>query len=42
MVGGRWVGHNVVGGSMEDLSVDQWSIVGGRWFVGGEWFSKTS
>ena len=39
VVGGWWVGSNmvgrlVVGGSVEDLSVGRWQIVGGRWPVG--------
>ena len=28
----------VVDQSVEDLSVGWWSVVGGRWPVGGQWF----
>ena len=34
----RWVGYRWVGGLVEDLSVGWWSVVGGRWRVGGWWF----
>ena len=34
-VGGRPVGESVIGGSVEELSVGRWSVVGGRWAVSG-------
>ena len=39
----QWVGGqlSVAGGSVEDLLVDRWLVVGGRWPVGGRWFCNT-
>ena len=31
----------MVCGSVEDLSVSRWSVVSGRWPVGGRWFCNT-